>query len=34
MEPIIRIRNLHKWFGPLHVLKGIHLEEAPGGRLV
>ncbi|MGC8968174.1 MAG: peptide ABC transporter ATP-binding protein, partial [Thermus sp.] len=26
MEPIIRIRNLHKWFGPLHVLKGIHLE--------
>lgn len=34
MEPIIRIRNLHKWFGPLHVLKGIHLEVAPGEKLV
>ena len=34
MEPIIRIRNLHKWFGPLHVLKGINLEVAPGEKLV
>ncbi|WP_460171141.1 ATP-binding cassette domain-containing protein, partial [Thermus sp. FJN-A] len=34
MEPIIRIRNLHKWFGSLHVLKGIHLEVAPGEKLV
>ncbi|WP_022797909.1 amino acid ABC transporter ATP-binding protein [Thermus islandicus] len=34
MEPIIRIHNLHKWFGPLHVLKGIRLEVAPGERLV
>ncbi len=34
MEPIIRIRNLHKWFGPLHVLKGISLEVAPGEKLV
>ncbi|WP_460170694.1 amino acid ABC transporter ATP-binding protein, partial [Thermus sp. FJN-A] len=33
-EPIIRIRNLHKWFGSLHVLKGIHLEVAPGEKLV
>lgn len=34
MEPIIRIRNLHKWFGPLHVLKGIHPSVAPGEKLV
>jgi general L-amino acid transport system ATP-binding protein len=34
VEPIIRIHNLHKWFGPLHVLKGIRLEVAPGERLV
>ncbi len=34
VEPIIRIHNLHKWFGPLHVLRGIRLEVAPGERLV
>jgi len=34
VEPIIRIRNLHTWFAPLHVLKGIHLEVAPGEKLV
>ena len=34
VEPIIRIRNLQKWFGSLHVLKGIHLEVAPGEKLV
>jgi general L-amino acid transport system ATP-binding protein len=34
VEPIIRIHNLHKWFGPLHVLKGINLEVAPGEKLV
>ncbi|GAA6732336.1 amino acid ABC transporter ATP-binding protein [Thermus brockianus] len=34
MEPIIRIRNLQKWFGSLHVLKGIDLEVAPGEKLV
>jgi len=34
VEPIVRIRNLHKWFGPLHVLKGISLEVAPGEKLV
>ncbi|GGM91652.1 arginine ABC transporter ATP-binding protein [Thermus composti] len=34
VEPIVRIRNLHKWFGSLHVLKGIHLEVAPGEKLV
>jgi general L-amino acid transport system ATP-binding protein len=34
VEPIVRIHNLHKWFGPLHVLKGINLEVAPGEKLV
>ncbi len=34
MEAIVQIRNLHKWFGPLHVLKGIHLEVAQGEKLV
>lgn len=34
VDPIIRIHNLHKWFGTLHVLKGIHLEVAPGEKLV
>ncbi|WP_144033105.1 amino acid ABC transporter ATP-binding protein [Thermus oshimai] len=34
MEPLVRIQNLHKYFGPLHVLKGITLEVAPGERLV
>ncbi|WP_267962774.1 MULTISPECIES: amino acid ABC transporter ATP-binding protein [Thermus] len=34
VAPIIRIRNLHKWFGSLHVLKGIDLEVAPGEKLV
>lgn len=34
VDPIIRIHNLHKWFGPVHVLKGIHLEVAPGEKLV
>lgn len=34
VDPIIRIHNLHKWFGSLHVLRGIHLEVAPGEKLV
>ncbi|MFN4071329.1 MAG: amino acid ABC transporter ATP-binding protein [Thermus caldifontis] len=34
VDPIIRIHNLHKWFGSLHVLKGIHLEVAPREKLV
>jgi ABC-type polar amino acid transport system ATPase subunit len=25
-EPIVRVRGLHKWFGPLHVLRGIDLD--------
>ncbi|GIX06159.1 MAG: arginine ABC transporter ATP-binding protein [Candidatus Poribacteria bacterium] len=32
--PIIRIRNLRKSFGPLEVLRGIHLDVAPGEKLV
>ncbi|WP_337845799.1 amino acid ABC transporter ATP-binding protein [Thermus sp.] len=34
VEPLVRIRNLHKHFGHLHVLKGIHLEVDPGEKLV
>jgi general L-amino acid transport system ATP-binding protein len=34
MEPIIRIRNLEKWFGKHQVLRGIHLEVLPGEKLV
>ncbi len=29
-EPAIEIRDLHKYFGPLEVLKGIDFEVAPG----
>jgi polar amino acid transport system ATP-binding protein len=29
LENLIEIRNLHKWFGDLHVLKGIDLEVHP-----
>jgi ABC-type polar amino acid transport system ATPase subunit len=29
-EPIIKVRGLHKYFGPLHVIKGVDLEVAPG----
>lgn len=28
-EPIVRVQNLHKWFGLLHVLRGISLEVYP-----
>lgn len=34
MRPIVEIRGLEKWFGTLHVLKGIDLEVAPGEKLV
>lgn len=30
MEPIIRMANVHKWFGQLHVLRGIDLEVQRG----
>jgi len=29
-EPIIKVRNLHKYFGPLHVIKGVDLDVTPG----
>ena len=28
-EPIIRVRDLHKYFGPLHVIKGVDLDVMP-----
>jgi len=28
-EPIIHVENLHKWFGMLHVLKGVSLAVMP-----
>jgi ABC-type polar amino acid transport system ATPase subunit len=28
-EPIIRVRGLHKYFGPLHVIKGVDLDVMP-----
>jgi ABC-type polar amino acid transport system ATPase subunit len=29
-EPIIRVQGLHKYFGPLHVIKGVDLDVKPG----
>lgn len=29
-EPIIKVRDLHKYFGPLHVVKGVDLDVMPG----
>ncbi len=29
-DPIIRIEQVHKWFGSLHVLRGVDLAVAPG----
>ncbi len=29
-EPIIKVRGLHKYFGALHVIKGVDLDVAPG----
>ena len=28
-EPIIRVKGLHKYFGPLHVIKGVDLDVSP-----
>lgn len=33
-EPIIEVRNLHKWFGPLHVLRGVELSVQAGEVIV
>jgi polar amino acid transport system ATP-binding protein len=30
MEPIIQVKNIHKYFGHLHVLKGVSLEVQKG----
>jgi ABC-type polar amino acid transport system ATPase subunit len=29
-EPIIKVRGLHKYFGPLHVIQGVDLDVAQG----
>ncbi len=29
-EPIIKVRGLHKYFGPLNVIRGVDLEVMPG----
>jgi ABC-type polar amino acid transport system ATPase subunit len=28
-QPMIRVHGLHKYFGPLHVIRGVELEVAP-----
>ena len=33
-DMVIRIESLHKWFGPFHALKDIHLDVARGERVV
>ena len=33
-RPLVRVENLHKYFGPLEVLKGINLDVMPGEVLV
>ncbi|MNG92422.1 MULTISPECIES: amino acid ABC transporter ATP-binding protein [Pseudomonas] len=33
-EPIIRIRNMNKWYGSFHVLKNINLDVQQGERIV
>jgi ABC-type polar amino acid transport system ATPase subunit len=30
VQPIIKVEGLHKYFGPLHVLRGVDLEVLPG----
>lgn len=33
-EPIIRVKDLSKWFGPLHVLRDMNLEVKTGEKVV
>ena len=33
-QPIIRFRGVNKWFGAYHALRDIHLDIAPGERVV
>ena len=32
-EPVIQVRNLHKWYSGVHALKGINLDVLPGEAL-
>jgi len=32
-EPIIQVKNLHKWYSGVHALKGINLDVLPGEAL-
>ena len=34
VKPLIRMENVNKWFGDLHVLRDINLEVAAGERIV
>ena len=29
-KPIIKVRGLHKYFGPIHLIKGVDLDVRPG----
>ena len=31
---VIRIEDMHKWYGQFHALKAIHLEVTQGERIV
>ena len=33
-EKVIKINEMHKWFGDFHVLKNINLEVGQGERIV
>ena len=33
-QPVIKIQEMHKWFGNFHVLKNISLEVNQGERIV
>ncbi len=28
--PVLQARGIHKWFGPLHILKGVDFAVRPG----
>ncbi len=34
MSPMVEFRNVHKWFGSLHVLDGINLTIGSGEAVV
>jgi len=29
-KPIVKVRDLHKYFGPIHIIKGVYLDVRPG----